>query len=82
MKWADAAEFMKWADGSRFPKSSRKHGVGRKHTEPNGHGLDGLVKKTGLPEWTASWLILVLPCTLELMVTDWTVRCRKSRTFN
>jgi len=40
------------------------------HTEPDGHGLDGSVKKARLPEWTASWIILVFPCTLELVVTD------------
>ena len=52
------------------------------HTGPDGHEPDGSVKKVELPEWTPLWLILVLPCTLELMITYWMVlRERQSRKF-
>jgi len=52
------------------------------HTGPDGHGLDEPVEKAGILELTPLRLILVLPCTLELKITDWTVLGkRQSRTF-
>ena len=38
---------------------------------PDGHGLDELVEKAGILEFTAAWLLRFYLYTLDQMVMNW-----------